>query len=175
MIPAEFEKRKNKLEADIDVAFGQVALADGISLHQAVAIDDRKSSEEQKAVRGRDTYKRWQDIPDQDIRYCCSALSFFDVKGFRFHLPAYMRLAVRDFPADPDDIRNSCEFHLTQEGGLSLRKSDPRRIVALYEFTSLQVQAIASFLRFVSDYDDNLKTAPFLEAVTKWESITIAG
>lgn len=175
MTSSTLEARRARVAADIEAAFNDVVLADGISLHQAVAMDDRRSLVEQKAARCRDTYKRWQDILDEDIRFCCSALSFLDVKGFRFHLPAFMQCALRAFPSDPEGIRNSCEYHLTHEYGVSLRKSDPRRIIARYEFTLSQAHAIASFLRFVSDYDDNLKTASFLEAVRKWESVTDAG
>src|ERR1700680_2624371 len=85
-----FENRISGLIAEIMTAFDGVSREDGTTLHEAMAIDDYKSDEEQQAARGFDTEQRWQDVPDEEILACESALSFLDAKGFRYYLPAFM-------------------------------------------------------------------------------------
>lgn len=165
----DFTIRRDSLIAEIERAFEGVTRGEGISLHEAIALDERASLEQQKAARKLDAETRWQDIRDKDISECCSALSFFDVKGFRYHIPAFMRAALRNFQDDPNGIRNSCEFHLTQENGKSLRQSHAASIVSKYGFSPSQVSAIAKFLRFVIDFDELAGQKAFLEAVKEWE------
>jgi hypothetical protein len=167
----EFESRRDALIDEITAAFDGVSREDGTTLHQADAIDDRKSPEEELAARQLDQEQRWQDVPDKDIEACCQALTFMDEKGFRYYLPAFMIYGLKNFHDDPYPLHSSI-YSLLQESGKSLRKSEPASIAAKYQLTDAQCKAAAKFLRFNSDFDDYLKTGATLQAIEKWEKFT---
>jgi hypothetical protein len=166
-----FESQRDALITEITAAFDRVSREDGTTLHEAKAIDDWKTPQEQQAAREFDTEQRWQDVPDDDILVSESALSFLDAKGFRYYLPAFMLCGLKDWENDSSGILHSCEYHLLHESQKSLRKSEPKEIAAKYKFTNEQCRAIANFLRFVVGEDDEFTRAerPILLAVEKWE------
>ena len=165
----DFKRRREGLIAEIERAFNGVERDDGVSLHQARARDDYATPEQELTARKLDVEPQWQEVTQQDILYCCSALSFLDAKGFRYYIPAFMRVALGNFYDDPNGIRNSCEFHLTQDHPKSLRQSDPAVISLKYQFSPVQVAAIAKFLRFCSDFDNIVAEEAFIQSVEKWE------
>ncbi|OAL87463.1 hypothetical protein AY605_03690 [Acinetobacter sp. SFD] len=91
------------IQTQIENAFADVTLDDGIGLWQAQGMDDYKSAEECLALRQRDEKVDWSKIPVQDLKDCHSSLSFFDAEGMRFHLPAFLIA----------DLRGEWLFHLT--------------------------------------------------------------
>lgn len=164
-------ERLTELIDEIRSAFADVSRGEGISLHQAKAIDERKSPEHQLAERRRDIEKCWQDIPCEEIIECESALSFFDPAGFRYYLPAFMLCGLNSHQPIFEEILHSCTFHLLKESEVSLRESEPARIAINFGFSTAQCRAIAKFLRFVVGPDDvNSREGPTtLRAVAKWE------
>lgn len=89
------------LEADnlialITSAFTGVELDDGVGLDEAQAIDDYKTLDERAVQRTKDEKLRWDQISAAELNRCNSSLSFFDAKGMRFHLPAYMIADIKD-------------------------------------------------------------------------------
>jgi hypothetical protein len=165
------EERLNKLIAEITTAFDGISRDDGITLHEAKAIDDWKPFEELLAARQLDTEQRWQDVPDEDLLASDSPLPFFDAKGFCYYLPAFMLCGLKDWENDSNGILHSCVYNLLHEPQKSLRQSEPDSIVAKYGFTNAQCKAIVSFLRFVVGEDTELTTQErtTLQAVEKWE------
>src|SRR5215472_5515883 len=145
----ESPDQRPELIAEIIRAFDVVTLGDGITLHQALAIDDRKSSEEQWAARRLDSERRWQDVPRTALVECQTAPSFLDQKGFVYYLPAFMVRGLEDLDHDTGVSFDSCVYHLLHDPQNSLRKSEPASIAARYGFTDAQCRAIARFLRFV--------------------------
>ena len=131
-----------------------------------------KTLEEQSAARRIDTEQRWQDVPDDAIVACESALSFLDSKGFRYYLPAFMVCGLRNWENDAGRVVDTCEYHLLHESQKSLRQSEPASIAAKYAFNDAQCKAIAHFLRFMVGDDDEHTTQPAttLQAVVKWEN-----
>jgi hypothetical protein len=123
----------------------------------------------QRKARERDVEIRWQDVSDKDILSCCSALPFLDPKGFRYYLPAFMRVGLRNFNDNPNGVRSTCEFNLTQDPPKSLRNSDPCQIASKYQFSPSEIIAISRFLRFSVDFDDIVGQHTFVAAVEKWE------
>src|SRR5215210_2470119 len=109
---SEFESRRAALVVEISAAFDGVSREGGTTLHEAEAMDDWKSPEEQRAARRLDPETRWQDVPDADISACCSALSFLNERGFRYYIPAFMVYSLRHWGDDRHGILNSCEYHL---------------------------------------------------------------
>lgn len=71
-------------------AFAGVRLGDGIGLHEAEGIDDHENAETLARLRQGDEKENWAAIPTGDLHRCHSAFSFFDAKGARFHLPAFL-------------------------------------------------------------------------------------
>jgi len=43
-----------------------------------------------------DEKMNWENIPSSELERCNSSLSFFDAKGMRFHLPAFMIVAINN-------------------------------------------------------------------------------
>jgi hypothetical protein len=83
-----------QLIAEIRRAFAGVKREDGITLHEARAIDDYADDEERAAARVKDTDERWEDVPSKHIAEIDPVLSYLDAKGFRYYIPAYMTYAL---------------------------------------------------------------------------------
>lgn len=170
----DFERRRDALIAEITAAFDGVEREDGITLHEAEALDDRLSEAEQRAARSLDTEERWQDVPDKDIAWCCSALSFLDDKGFRYYFPAFMIYALKhwDDPEDNGSILSSCFNHMIHDYPTSVRKTEPAVIAGKKGFTNDHSKAVAAFLRFVIDFYYIYASPVNVEAVEKWEKFS---
>src|SRR4051794_3453037 len=110
------ERQRSLLRA-IEEAFRDVKLGDGVSLHETVVIDNYGGPEERAAARAADEKHDWRKLvgdPDLVRISGVGGLSFYDAGGLRFHLPAYLSLAVTDFEReDADNILDSLMFHLT--------------------------------------------------------------
>lgn len=165
-----FEGRRREVIDEIISAFGGVSRGDGTTLHEAIALDDRASPDEQRAARSLDVDGRWQDVPDADIWACNSALSFVDEKGFRYYIPAFMTYVLRHWEDDEDGyVLSACTYHLLHERSKSLRQSDPASIAGRYNFTGEQSKAVARFLRFVLDFGEFSTDEVTAGAVKRWE------
>jgi hypothetical protein len=173
------ESVRDDLIAEIISALDGVSREDGITLHEAMCIDDRESDEECLAARRFDTEQRWQDIPDDFIEGSSSALSFLGHKGFRYYLPAFLLYGLRHFDNDPlkrfendaDDILHSCYFHLLHDHPNSWRKSEPVNIAKKFGFDHAQCCVIAKFLRLMSGNDITRTELVQIQAVEKWEKL----
>jgi len=156
---------------EINESFDGVSRDEGTTLHEAQAMDDLKSIAEQQLARRLDVDQRWQDVSDEALGSCDSALPYLDAKGFRYYLPAFMSCGLRNWNSELGRVADSCVFHLLHEPQKSLRASGPASVAAKYNFNRAQCSAIAHFLRFVIGPDDASSTEPrpTLEAVAKWE------
>ncbi|HZE71294.1 MAG TPA: DUF6714 family protein [Pyrinomonadaceae bacterium] len=165
------DNRRNELIEEILVAFDGVTREDGTTLHEAIAIDDYKSAEEQWTARHLDTDQRWQDVPEKDILIGSSIPHFLDAKGFRYYLPAFLVYGLNNWETLTIGITDSFEYCLLHESQKSLRKSEPASIAEKYGFTDAQCKAITHFLRFsIGDDDESThEPATTLQAVKKWE------
>jgi hypothetical protein len=81
----------------IEDSFQGVQLEGGISLHEAVVLDDYGTQEERRRARLQDELDDWRRIPDETIGRYSASLAFLDAKGMRFYLPAFMRFAIRHY------------------------------------------------------------------------------
>jgi len=136
------EQRRQALIAEIEAAFTDVRLGDGVSLHQARALDDYWSHEEAAAARRHDREERWRDISDEKVRNFNDTLTFMDAAGFRFHLPRFMVFALEN-PTDemPVCLFSICALKRRDDGKFRLLNDEQRR-------------AINHFLRHVMKYGD---------------------
>jgi hypothetical protein len=79
-----------KVIEKIRAAFSNVLLEDGIGLWEAQGIDDYEDESVCAQYREKDEKEDWTKIPPDVLLHCHSSLSFFDPKGMRFHLPAFL-------------------------------------------------------------------------------------
>jgi hypothetical protein len=79
---------RNQVIEDIEAAFGDVSLGDGIGIHEAIVIDYCVSDNKRDRARKKDIRDNWSRIPEELIGTHYQALCFMDEKGLRFHLPA---------------------------------------------------------------------------------------
>lgn len=79
-----------KVEDAIRLAFQGVRLDDGLGLREANCLDDCSSVKVQAACREQDEKEDWSRIDSDDLEDNDVAFSFFDEKGMRFHLPAFL-------------------------------------------------------------------------------------
>lgn len=84
------EISKELLIKQIEAAFANVDRVDAVSLHQTSVIDDMGSEEEMRAAALQDKDQHWSEIPDRLLDQHDAALSFFDNKGWVYHLPAFL-------------------------------------------------------------------------------------
>jgi hypothetical protein len=153
------------LMEQIQQAFAQVKRHDGVTLHQAIALDNYCSDEEAAKERLKDTENCWTEIPRETLVNFQSALSFMDERGTCYYLPAFM-LAALEGHIDP----SIPFFKITNMMG-SLRKSTPDRVIATYGFDQAQRLAIAAFLRFVvGEYGEKAQSQAELNIVEAWEA-----
>jgi hypothetical protein len=81
---------KNALRTVIKEAFNGVVLEGVIGIREANAIDDYKDELFREECKKNDEKENWDMITSSEMNKYNSALSFFDAKGMRFHLPAFM-------------------------------------------------------------------------------------
>jgi hypothetical protein len=146
---------------EIERAFDGVARDDGITLHEAVALDDYASDDERTQARLRDTESRWQDVPEEDIEEQYTIFSFLDDKGFRYYLPAYMTWMLRNFDHTHSASLDSTVYALEPSSYFPQRST-------LFNFS--QVTAIVHFLEYLMT-DERFNDHSTLNAWTHWAQI----
>jgi hypothetical protein len=137
----------------IEDAFGDVELGDGVSLHQADVIDTYGPLWERRAAREKDEKHDWRKLVSapEFIRVGADALSFYDAIGLRFHMPAYLSLAVTD-PIDDDTGRVVADliYHLTH-----IPEFQRERFAILSVPQRACVREVLKYLRNVYDLPEN--------------------
>ncbi|MBM0745278.1 hypothetical protein JOY44_27795 (plasmid) [Phormidium sp. CLA17] len=76
-------------------AFANVERWDGVTLHQAIALDSYASDKAVAAARLQDTDTHWTEIQRVTLVDFESALSFMDEQGTRYYLPAFIAVFCR--------------------------------------------------------------------------------
>jgi hypothetical protein len=153
-----------ELLAEIEATFGDVRLGEGISLHQADALDDYEPAGVVAAARSFDTEERWQDIPDDKVDQFDHALSFMDAEGFRFHIPRFMVSALTRAEVECGTLGGDAAvyaFHFTDKlEGYAMSK---------YALLSPeQRRTIARFLRFAASHDEWFDARIAAEALERY-------
>ncbi|HEX8913130.1 MAG TPA: DUF6714 family protein [Humisphaera sp.] len=126
--------------AAIESAFATVTLGDGITIHEARALDDY---EDARAARAVDCHVRWQDISDNTLRALNDVHCFLDDAGYRYYTPAYMRWVLRHLDDETDDHRSlDWSFMYSLDPGF-----DASRHRRMATFDAAQRTAVCLFLR----------------------------
>jgi hypothetical protein len=137
------EMNRSNLIKDIETAFNDVVLENGVGIFEAEAIDDYADDNEVRRQRAKDreAWDRWQDIPDEIISKYYSVLCFVDPQGMKFLLPAYMCFALKRYDIDPSASIDSTIYALDR--GLESFKGDPEIL------SENQKLVIAKFLKYL--------------------------
>jgi hypothetical protein len=160
----KFNRGKSEMTAQdviqlIERAFDGVARGDGITLHEAVVIDDHASDEERTRARSQDTESRWQDVPDNVIEREYTIFSFLDDAGFRYDLPAYMIWALRNVERTQSVSLDSTVYALEPSSYFPQRSG---------LFNHAQARAILHFLEWIVQTDAFRDDRAALEAWAHW-------
>ncbi len=140
---------RKRIIAEIERDFADVQRGNGITLHQARALDDYRDEIEQARVRRKDTDTRWQDIPDTWIEKLANTLAFLDPEGFRYYIPVFMIWALRHYET-PDSFAGHAAVYIFGVNPLAEDNMDLFRL-----FTPQQTTAIAHFLEYFARYADS--------------------
>ena len=80
----------------IHSAFDDVKLGDGIGIHEANGLDDYADDAELARLRKLDERNDWRNLDAELLNRYYSTPSFFDPRGFVFHLPAFLFAELDD-------------------------------------------------------------------------------
>jgi hypothetical protein len=119
------------LISEICEAFDGTTLADGTTIHEADLEGAYSEDSVRLEARGKDSETNWQSVSDRKLERFHSALSFFDVRGWKFYIPAYMIWSLRNWRTTDSltadsviwgfELRN--EYRLPRFESLSERQS----------------------------------------------------
>ncbi len=152
MEQSSIEQKRIAVIEEILTAFEGVQREDGITLHEAQALDNYGEREERNRARAMDTETRWQDVPTEDISRGDNVLSFLDPKGFRYYFPAYLIWYLTS-----EDDSNTYDSILCFLADDPTTKYDRYYLSRLALLTLEQCKAIAHFLLFVAEQAERRK------------------
>ena len=81
----------------IEQAFAGVQLKEGLTLREAIVLDNYGTVAERQQARSQGELGDWRSIPDETIACYSASLAFLDATAMRFYLPAFMRFALRHY------------------------------------------------------------------------------
>lgn len=142
---------KEQLVRQIQRAFASVTRSNGISLHEAAAIDDYASDAIRKAARLKDVDTHWSEVPDEHIAANDSVFSFLDIKGHVYYAPAYMLWLLRAGYDTPSNSVEGAQSAFNPWG----KYEGNRRYRPNEMFTPEQCTCIAQYLLYIYEVLDD--------------------
>lgn len=132
---------KEELIKEIEAAFKDVTLEDGIGINEAdnIEMENRDADINKGRNQDRSWWNGWRDIEDKYIASYSSVMDFMDAKGIRWVLPAYMIYIVNHYKEGSFSIDST--IYVLEEGAMG---SDQRDL-----YTVEQKKVIAKFLQFM--------------------------
>ncbi|MBD3672659.1 MAG: hypothetical protein HUJ26_03940 [Planctomycetaceae bacterium] len=129
----------SRIKKLIEDAFAGVFLEDGVGLLEGQAIDDYAKPDVQATARSKDETEDWTQIPADQLNSAQSSLSFFDSKGMRFHLPAFLLAEIRG------ELAADIVFHLTytdEEAFSRFSLLNPEQRESVHQFLLYHLETI---------------------------------
>ena len=148
----EPEMLRERLIEEIQRVFDGVSREDGITLHEADAIDDWETEQEILRARRKDRDLRWQDVPDEEIEEHCHSLAHLDAKGLRYYLPAFMRWILRHGRDSGSLSVDFTIYTLCPRDEPRLRDYFHERLGGLVEH---EARVVCRFLRFLLEHEQD--------------------
>jgi hypothetical protein len=143
-------ERKEQLLEQIQYAFSEVERGDGISLHEASAMDDYASEAERQLARLKDADAHWTEVPDEHISQNHAVFSFLDIKGHRYYAPAFMSWLIRTGYDTSSNSAESAQFAFDPWGKVEGGHHYPPHEI----FTPAQCKCIAQYLLYIYEQLD---------------------
>lgn len=130
-----------QLIAEIQEAFKDVELKDGIGINEAdkIEVGDRDAFIQKGRNLDRMWWKSWMDIEDKYIASYSSVMDFMDAEGLRWALPAYMIYIINHYKEGSFSVDTT--IYMLEEGALGSDKHDV--------YTMEQKRVIAQFLQYM--------------------------
>lgn len=134
---------KEQLLIEIQTAFKDVLLKDGIGINQADRIELQQRDVLIQKGRNLDRmwWTEWTDIQDKYLSSYSDVMYYMDSAGIKWALPAYMTYIIKHYKEGSFSIDST--IYVLEAGGLGVDKKD------LY--TPEQKRVIAKFLQFMSE------------------------
>lgn len=132
---------EQQLTAEIEAAFKDAELNDGIGINEAdrIEVGDRDAFIQKGRNLDRLWWRSWRDIEDKYIASYSSVMDFMDAEGLRWALPAYMIYIINHYKEGSFSVDTT--IYILEEGALG---SDKRDI-----YTVEQKRVIAQFLQYM--------------------------
>ena len=133
--------QKEQLIQEIEMAFENVTLEDGIGINEADSIEmgERDATINKGRNQDRSWWTEWTDIEDKYLASYSSVMDFMDSQGIKWVLPAYMTYIIKHYEEGSFSIDST--IYVLEEGAMGSDKLD------LY--TVEQKKVIAKFLQFM--------------------------
>jgi len=134
---------KEQLLIEIQTAFKDVLLKDGIGINQADRIELQQRDVLIQKGRNLDRmwWTEWTDIQDKYLSSYSDVMYYMDSAGIKWALPAYMTYIIKHYKEGSFSIDST--IYVLEAGGLGVDKKD------LY--TPKQKRVIAKFLQFMTE------------------------
>lgn len=137
---------REQLIEEIETAFKDVELKDGIGIYEADEIDMGSSPKIIQKGNNKDRmwWKSWKDIEDKYVASYSSVMDFMDSQGIKWALPAYMIYSINYYKEGSFSVDTT--IYTLERGALGHDKLDL--------FTPEQKKAIAHFLQYMVEVGD---------------------
>lgn len=125
-----------------------------MSLHETIVIDRYGGPDERRGAREPDEKHDWRKlVGDPELKRVTGigGMCFYDAAGLRFHLPAYLSLAVIE-PDRPDSGNVVADLIFTTAGVSDYNRE---RLAVLNVPQRSCVKDVLKFLRAVYNYPEN--------------------
>jgi len=150
---------KNILIKEIETAFKDVKLDDGVGIFEADTMDAYGNEEKIQKARKKDRlwWNDWHDIEDKHIAYYSNVMCFMDSQGIKWALPAYMIYAINNYSNGSFSVDTT--IYAIERGAVGYDNIDL--------FSLEQKEAIAKFLQYMLPKDDWVDTDFVKKALDK--------
>jgi hypothetical protein len=139
-----------KLIVQIEKAFHQVKLGDGISLNMTEYLDSYRTNKMFADLAKQDERNDWTKISNSVLEQFTVTFCFTDWQGFRFYLPAYMRWKLNN-PASDNFIGDHTIYALDIK---TIEELQNKKITEI--LNDEQIEVVVKFLNWcVFDNSDN--------------------
>lgn len=137
---------KEQLIQEIETAFKDVTLKDGIGINEAdrIELQERDSIIQKGRNLDRMWWNSWMDIEEKYMASYASVMDYMDAAGTKWAMPAYMRYIVNHYKEGSFSVDST--IYTLESGAQGTDKMD------LY--TEDQKRVIAKFLQFMVSVGD---------------------
>ena len=156
-------KIEDELINRIRKAFAGVKLGDGISLNMASYLDSWSTEPECLEEAKLDERDDWEAIPDEVLEAQTLILSYADVAGHLFYLPAFMIWTLKYHEASDSIVSDEATYSLNVDHHAFKERG------FVNAFTADQLSCMKDFLKYCSKRPDTLDDVVAKENLAKLE------